>query len=48
MDHMKFIHSWIYLYHISSYIWDEELQQQNGKEVCDNKFEFSVLDAVRE
>lgn len=46
-DHRKFIHSWILLYHTPSYIWDEELQQPNAKQVCDNNFEFSVLDAER-
>lgn len=35
-DHRKFIHSWILLYHTPSYIWDEELQQPNAKQVCDN------------
>lgn len=46
-DRRKFIHSWILLYCILSFLWDKELQHPTGKWTCDNNFEFSVSDAAR-
>lgn len=47
MDHRKFIHSWILLYHVPSFIWDKELQHPTGKWICNSNFEFPVSDAAR-